>query len=103
VRIVGLGLGDPSAVAGFEFNASKLATSALTTQIIQQQHNFNATVFANQHQAKIDFVTLCRQRQASLVSQITPSLPVLQKLTGENLQYATANVEDEAHCSRVLG
>jgi len=32
MRMGGLGLGDPSAVAGFKFNASKLVTSALTTQ-----------------------------------------------------------------------
>ena len=44
----------PSEVAGFEFNASESVTFALSTQIIQQQNNFNPTVFADQHQAKID-------------------------------------------------
>jgi len=48
-------LGDPSVVAGFEFYASKLVTSTLTTQ---EQHNFDATSFANQRQAKVDVVAL---------------------------------------------
>ena len=36
VQMGGLGLTDPSAVAGFEFNASVSVTSALITQIVQQ-------------------------------------------------------------------
>ena len=46
-------LADPSAVAGFELNASVTVTSALTTQIIHQQNNFNVTVFSDQCHVKI--------------------------------------------------
>ena len=49
VRMGGLGLTDPSAVAGFEFNASVSVTSALITQIVQQQNNFNVTVQHSRH------------------------------------------------------
>ena len=36
MQMGGLGLVDPSAVAGFEFDAPVTVTSALTTQIIPQ-------------------------------------------------------------------
>ena len=52
MQLGGLGMADPSAVAGFEFNASKSVTSALTTRNIQQQYDFDATIFSDQHQAK---------------------------------------------------
>jgi len=71
VRLGGLGLADPSAVVGFEFNASESVTSALTTQIIQQHYNFDPNVFADQCQAKVDVIALRQQRRASLVSIIT--------------------------------
>ena len=58
VRLGGLALADPSAVAGFEVNASESVTSALTTQIIQQHYNFDPAVFADQHQAKVDVIVL---------------------------------------------
>jgi len=65
----------PSAVDCSEFKASESVTSALTSHIIQQQYNYiDATVFANQRQAKVDIIAL-RQQKASLVSQITWFLP----------------------------
>ena len=48
-------------ISGFEFNASESVTFALSTQIIQQQCNFDPTVFADQCQAKIDVVALRQQ------------------------------------------
>ena len=46
VRLGGLGLAFPSAVAGFEFSTSKSVTSALINQILQQQNNFDVNAFS---------------------------------------------------------
>jgi len=46
----GLGLCDPSAVAGFEFNSSLKVTSSLIQEIIEQQTHFRVMVVnAQQH------------------------------------------------------
>jgi len=71
--------------------ASESVTSALTSQIIQQQYNFDATVFANQRQAKVDIIALRRQQQAFLVSQITLFLPA-------NLQWIFSYPVRKEHC-----
>jgi len=75
VRMGGLGLCDPSAVAGFEFNSSLKVASSLIQEIIEQRTHFRVTVVDSQKHAKADIISSRLQRLASKQSELTPLLP----------------------------
>ena len=75
VQMGGLGLCDPSGIAGFEFEASISITSPLIQESIQQRTKFSAAVLGDQRRAKVDVVSSWHRWQVSRLLELMSLLP----------------------------
>ena len=70
VRLGGLGICDPRALANSEFAASVKVTQPLVNCILHQQGTFNTDIIVCQRQAKAKVVALKREHQSTSASAL---------------------------------
>lgn len=76
VRLGGLGICDPRALANSEFAASVKVTQPLVNCILHQQGTFNTDIIVCQRQAKAEVVALKREHQSTSASALKSALSV---------------------------